>query len=207
VELFKEVHEYLHQVTPSRPAVMQQMEQYAREHDFPIVGPLVGRLLQQLAMAIDATKIFELGSGFGYSAYWFSMAVGNRGQITLTDGNADNRDRALNYLSQAGLESKFEFIVGDALTALKATEGPFDIIFNDIDKEGYPGTIDTVAQKLRKGGLFITDNLIWDGKVCDDSPDDTTRAILEFTAKLYADQRFFVTVVPLRDGVGIATRM
>ncbi len=205
--MFTKVHKYLENITPQRPAVMREMEEYAAENDFPIVGPLVGRLLYQLASMTKAKRIFELGSGFGYSAYWFSLAIGSRGHIVLTDGNKDNKKRAMNYFKRAGIDTQLDFKVGDALRTIKKHDGPFDIIFNDIDKKDYPKTIDLAAARLRKGGLFITDNVIWKGKVAEKNPDDTTKAILEFNEELYHDGRFFVTIIPLRDGLAVATRL
>ncbi len=185
---------------------MAEMEGYASDHGFPIIGPLVGRLLYQLALAVKARDVFEMGSGFGYSAYWFSLALGKRGRITMTDGDKNNRLKARDYHRRAGLCSEMDFRVGDAVRILSRRPGPYDIILNDIDKEDYPRTIDVAAAKLRSGGLFITDNVIWSGRVCDVRPDKTTRRIIEFTQRLYADERFFTTVSPLRDGVAVATR-
>lgn len=205
--MFERVHKYLHQVTPPRPEVLREMEAYAAEHRFPIIGPLVGRFLYQLTMITKAKRIMELGSGFGYSAYWFSLAAGSKGHITMTDTDRKNKRLALNYFKRAGLRSRFDYHVGDALQVLQRTDGQFDIILNDINKKDYPKTIDAVAARLRRGGLFISDNLIWSGKVCSKRPDRTTRAIVEFTEKLYNDPRFFTTIIPLRDGVGVAVRL
>jgi len=204
--MFETIHNYLHKVTPERPTILKQMETYAIEHGFPIIGPLVGRLLYQLTMITKAKKIIELGSGFGYSAYWFSLASGSKGHITMTDTDKRNKRLALSYFKRAGLQSKFDFHVNDALKVLQKSSGPFDIILNDINKEDYPKTIDLVANRLKRGGLFITDNLIWSGKVCKKRPDKTTKAIVEFTEKLYRDPRFFTTILPLRDGVGLSIR-
>jgi caffeoyl-CoA O-methyltransferase len=205
--MFEEVHKYLHEITPPRPQVLQEMETYASKHGFPIIGPLVGRLLYQLTMITKAQNIMELGSGFGYSAYWFALAAGDKGHIVMTDSDKENRRLALRYFKQAGLQSQFDFKVGDALDVLQRFDGPFDIILNDIDKEDYPETIDPVASRLRPGGLFITDNLIWSGMVYSKKHDKTTRAIVEFTQKLYHDPRFFTTILPLRDGVAVAVRL
>jgi caffeoyl-CoA O-methyltransferase len=205
--MFQEIHDYLHRVTPPRPPVLQEMEAYAADHGFPIIGPLVGRFLYQLAHITRAKRIMELGSGFGYSAFWFSLAIGSKGHITMTDGDKNNRRRALDYFERAGLKSRFDFRVGDAVRVLQRSPGPFDIILNDIDKEDYPSTIDPVAAKLKKGGLFITDNLIWSGRVMDTKPDRTTRAVVEFTQRLYADDRFFTSIIPLRDGLAVAVKV
>ena len=188
-------------------SVLREMEAYAATQGFPIIGPLVGRLLYQLAVLTEAGRIFEMGSGFGYSAYWFSLACRSRAEIIMTDGDKQNKPRALDYFKRAALQSRFDFRVGDARRILESTDGPFDIILNDIDKEQYPETIDIVAPKLRKGGLFITDNLIWSGGVCEDKPDETSRAIIEFTRRLYKDARFFTTIMPVRDGVSLSIRL
>lgn len=205
--MFKKIHSYLEQITPARPPLLREMESYAAENDFPIIGPLVGRFLYQMALTTKARRIMELGSGFGYSAYWFSLAMKGKGHITMTDTNLKNKRRALEYFKKGGLQSQFEFKVGDALKTFRKLEGPFDIIFSDIDKEDYPSTIDLAAARLKKGGLFITDNLIWSGKVMDKTQDKLTRAIVGFTGALYRDSRFFTTVLPLRDGISVSTRL
>lgn len=201
------IDRYLHQVTPDRHPVLSNMEAYAEEHKFPIVGPLVGRLLYQLTLATKARKILELGSGFGYSAFWFSVAGKSKAHITMTDTDARNKRLAFSYFKEAGLQSQFVFKVGNALNVLKKIDGTFDIVFNDIDKQDYPETIDLVAKRLKKGGLFITDNLLWNGRVADKKQDDTTKAIVEFTRSLYQDSRFFTTIVPVRDGVSVSLRL
>ena len=204
--MFKKLPTYLHAVTPPRPPLLQWLETYAAEQGFPIIGPLVGRFLFQVTRMIKARRILELGSGFGYSAFWFSLATGAGGDIILTDTDRENKRQALQYFRQAQLASRFDFRVGDALRILRCLEGPFDIILKDIDKEAYPDTIDPVADRLRRGGLFMTDNIIWSGRVTDKRPDAATRAIVEFTRRLYRDPRFFTTILPLRDGIALALR-
>ena len=205
--MFQKVHRYLHDVTPERPPVLREMEQYAEDNDFPIIGPLVGRFLHQMALAIKARKILELGSGFGYSAFWFSLALKSKGHITMTDGDRANKRRAFDYFKRAGLQSQFDFKVGDSRKVIKRLDGSFDIILSDIDKTGYPETIDLVAPRLKKGGLFITDNVIWKGKVCDKKKDETTQASVEFTELMYQDSRFFTTIMPVRDGIAVALKL
>lgn len=202
----RKVHRYLEGVLPDRPPVLREMEEFARDNNFPIIGPLVGRFLYQLAVAIKARKVLELGSGFGYSAFWFSLAMKGKGHIVMTDFEKENKRRAYDYFKRAGLLSQFEFKVGDALKTVRRYDGPFDVILNDIDKTGYPDTIDVAADRLRKGGLFITDNMIWSGKVYEKNPDETTRAIVDFTRKLYGDSRFYTSIMPIRDGIALAVR-
>ncbi|MCB2230663.1 O-methyltransferase [bacterium] len=201
------IEKYLHQVTPERDPVLREMESYAEENGFPIIGPLVGRFLYQMAIATKARRVLEMGSGYGYSAFWFSLAMKSKGHITMTDGDKANKRRAFDYFKRAGLQSQFDFKVGDSRKIIDKLDGPFDIILNDIDKKGYPETIDLVAPKLRRGGLFITDNVVWSGRVAERKRDETTEAIVEFTRNLYQDSRFFTTIMPVRDGISIALRM
>ena len=203
----KKLNNYLHAVTPERSPVMREMEQYAAEHHFPIIGPLAGRYLYQTAMLIKARRVLELGSGFGYSAFWFSLAMKGKGVICMTDGDKSNKKRAFDYFKRAGLVSQFEFKVGDAVRIAGRIAGPFDIILNDIDKTGYPDTIDPAARLLRKGGVFITDNVLWSGRVAEKKREASGDAIVEFTQRLYQDSRFFTTILPIRDGLAVAIRL
>jgi caffeoyl-CoA O-methyltransferase len=201
------IDKYLLKMTPARAGVLRDMEAYGYRRNFPMIGPLVGRLLYQLACGVKAKCIIELGSGFGYSAIWFAMAVGAKGHLILTDTDASNRDTALEFFKRAKLKCSIEYHVGDALAITKEISQKCDILLNDIDKQDYPKTIPIAAKLVRKDGLFITDNLIWSGKVMNARQDNQTRAIVDFTRRLYKDKRFFTTIMPIRDGVAIATRL
>src|SRR5438445_3244827 len=120
-------------------SVLLEMEAEAKERDFPIVGRMVGVVLELLARAIGAKRVIELGSGYGYSGYWFSRAVGPDGELHLTDGDPENERKALDYLGRAGLARPVQFHVGEAVAALGEAQGMFDIVYCDIDKDGYPG--------------------------------------------------------------------
>ncbi len=202
----KPIDDYLHRVTPARDAVAREMEQLADKRRFPIVGPLVGRLLYLLARSIGARTVFECGSGFGYSAYWFARAVPEGGRVTLTEGKAENCAAARDYLTRAGLLDKVVIKQGNALDLLAGTTGPFDLIFCDIDKRDYPRVYPLLSGRLRGGGLFVCDNMIWSGRVAADDQDEDTRGVRELTRLLYADPGLHTSIVPLRDGVSISLR-
>ena len=198
---------YLKELRPEPDEVRREMEALAEELDFPIVGPEVGQLLSILARAIGARQILELGSGYGYSALWLARAVGPGGIVHCTDGKAKNRDRAMEFLGRAGVADRVRYHVGDALTNMEKLRGLFDLVFNDLDKEQYPETIEKVARVLRPGGLFVTDNALWDGKVADPAAaDEATRGVLEFNRRMARHPAFDAVVVPLRDGVSVAIR-
>ncbi|HLQ66400.1 MAG TPA: O-methyltransferase [Candidatus Limnocylindrales bacterium] len=201
------INEYLRSVQTRRHPILRPMEAYAEKHGFPIIGPLVGPILYQLATMIRARRVFELGSGYGYSAVWFSQAVGPRGKVIMTEGDAGNSARAMRYLKRARLASRVKPLVGDALSLLRAERGTFDVILNDIDKWQYPEAFPIVRKKLRRGGLFITDNMLWSGRVLEKRPDRNTRGILALTRLLYAASDFFTVLLPVRDGVTVSLKL
>jgi len=186
--------------------VLRDMEAYAKRHHFPIIGPLVGRFLRQLAIISSAKNIFEMGSGFGYSAIWFAGGMAEGGKIICTEGSLENKDMAMGYLKRAGVSDRVEFQVGDALEIIKNYPGPFDIILNDIDKEQYPEAFDVAIPRLKKGGIFITDNVLWSGRIFDAKPNEATKGILEFNRKLFESKAIFSSIIPIRDGLGIAVK-
>ena len=190
--------------------VLLEMEAYAKEEGFPIVGRNVGVTLEVLARAAGAQRIMELGSGFGYSAYWHARAVGSRGEVHLTDGDPENEVRAAEYLGRAGLADRVRFHVGDAVQELQQLDGDFDVIFSDIDKDGYPDAWRAASDRIRPGGLYVCDNVLWYGRVAVEDPEDArphyTEAVLEHNRLVAEDERYVSTIVPTRDGVLVAIR-
>ena len=192
---------------PKRDAVLAEMEDYASRHNIPIVGPAVARVLQQLALTINAKTVFELGSAIGYSTIWWAQAVGENGRVVYTDGDAKNAERARGYFERAGVSKRVTLHTGDALEVLSEQKQQYDIIFNDVDKEDYPRVLRMVPPRLRKGGLFITDNVLWSGRVAEKNPKSPqTKAILEFNRQLYSSPDFFTTILPIRDGLAVALK-
>ena len=201
------VDDYLYSMLPKRDDVLAEMEDYAGKHSVPIVGPAVARVLYQLALTINAKTVFELGSAIGYSTIWWARAVGEEGRVIYTDGDPQNAQRARGYFERAGVSSRVVLHTGDALEVLSEQKQQFDIIFNDVDKEDYPRVLRLVSPRLRKGGLFITDNVLWSGRVAQKNPKQpTTKAILEFNRQLYNSADFFTTILPIRDGLAVALK-
>jgi len=201
------VDDYLYSMLPRREEVLAEMEDYASQHKIPIVGPAVARVLQQLALMINAERVFELGSAIGYSTIWWAQAVGETGRVVYTDGDAKNAERARRYFDRAGVSGRIKLHTGDALEVLSEQKEQFDIIFNDVDKEDYPRVLRLVSPRLRKGGLFITDNVLWSGRVTQKNPKEPqTKAILEFNRLLHNSGEFFTTILPIRDGLAVALR-
>jgi caffeoyl-CoA O-methyltransferase len=202
-----DIDRYLGDLAASGDSVLEEMEGVARERGFPIVGPQVGQMLYVLALAVGARRVLELGSGFGYSAYWFSRAVGPEGEVILTEGSEDQAREARGFLERGGFADRVRIEVGDALEIAPRLDGEFDIVFNDVDKHDYGRTFDLAVALVRPGGLFITDNMLWRGQVLGDAHDDpTTRGVKTLTRKLYESAEFATTLIPLRDGVTVAVR-
>ena len=201
------VDDYLYAMLPKRDNVLAEMEDYATQHNVPIVGPAVARVLQQLALMINARSVFELGSAIGYSTIWWAQAVGEKGRVVYTDGDVKNAERARSYFTRAGVSDRITLHTGDALEVLSEQKQEFDIIFNDVDKDDYPRVLRLVAPRLRKGGLFITDNVLWSGRVAEKNPTDSrTKAIVEFNRKLQDSKDFYTTILPIRDGLAVALK-
>ena len=186
--------------------VLLEMEAEGERRRFPIVGRNVGVTLEVLARSIGARRVMELGSGFGYSAYWFARAVGPGGEVHCTDGDDANAEAGRGYLERAGFADRVKYQVGDALESFARIEGDFDVVFCDIDKLGYPDAWRAAAERIRVGGLYLCDNTLGfgGGTVLDsgDAPD----AIREHNRLIAEDERFVSTIVPTREGVLAAIR-
>ena len=201
------VDNYLYSLLPPRDEVLDEMEAEATRRKIPIVGPAVGRVFHQLATMVNAKTVFEMGSAIGYSTIWWARAVGKEGRVMYTDGDRKNAEEARRYFERAGVADRIQIKTGDALELLSEEKQQFDIIFNDVDKEDYPRVLRLAAPRVRKGGVFVTDNVLWSGRVVEKTPSDTsTKAIVEFNRLLYNSVDFFTTILPIRDGVAVALR-
>ena len=208
----RDVERYLRGLLDEDHPVAAEMEARAKEHDFPIVGRVVGMTLEVLARAISARRVFEMGSGYGYSAYWFSRAVGESGEVHMTEGDPENQRLALDFLGRAGFEGRVHSHVGNALDLIEATRGELDVVFCDIDKGDYPAAWEKARDRIRIGGLWLCDNVLWSGRVAQDEPEDDvqpgwTERIREHNEAVAADERFRSTILPTRDGVMVALRI
>ncbi|MEJ2008567.1 MAG: O-methyltransferase [Acidobacteriota bacterium] len=203
-----QIEAYINSLLPVRDAVLRKMERYADRHKVPIVGPACARALQQLALLIRARRVFEMGSAIGYSTLWLARAVGPRGKVYYTDGNPANAERAKAYLREAGVAERVEFMVGDALESFQATRGQFDMIFNDVSKKQYLEALKLAVPRLRVGGLFITDNVLWSGRVtCEPAKSDRdTLTIQKFNRLISRSPELLTTIIPLRDGLAVCLK-
>ena len=201
-----EVENYLYEMLPPRDEGLAEMEVDAAKNDVAIVGPAVARVLYQLAKIKGAKKVFEMGSAIGYSTIWWARAVGEGGLVVYTDGDPKRAEKARRYFDRAGVTQRIKVRVGDALEFLSEEKEQYDIIFNDVDKIDYPRVFRLALLRLKSGGLFISDNVLWSGKVCKPNPDAQTKAILEFNQLICRSQEVFTTILPIRDGVAVCVK-
>jgi caffeoyl-CoA O-methyltransferase len=201
-----EVEDYVYAMLPARDEVLTEMEADAARNGVSIVGPAVARVLYQLAVISKAKKIFEMGSAIGYSTIWWARAVGDGGKVIYTDGDPKNAEKARRYFDRAGVSQRIVVRVGDALEILSEEKDSYDIVFNDVDKTDYPRVPRLVLPRVKSGGLFITDNVLWSGKLRKPNPDEKTKAILEFNRLIYESKDLFTTILPIRDGVAVCVK-
>ena len=202
-----EIEKYIVSLLPPRDEALAEMEALAARDRIPIIGPSVASFLSLLVRLSGARRIFELGSAIGYSTIWLARAAGPEAELHYSDGSEANARLARGYFERAGVASRITVHVGDALTALAQTPGEFDLIFNDVDKEGYPAVLDAVPPRLKRGGLFITDNTLWHGDVLHPKK-ASDRAVVEFNERLKQSPDFsFKTLLPIRDGVSVCVRL
>jgi len=199
--------DYLDGLVPSRPPELMAMEEEAVREDFPIIGPSAGYLCYLIARLAGARSIFELGSGFGYSTAWFARAVRELGggvvHHTVWDEGLSRRAR--HHLAALGLSDLVTFCVGEAVAALEETPGPFDLIFNDIDKAAYPSSLPVIKSRLRPGGVLIVDNMLWSGRIFDSADRSTsTEGVRTLTRLVTSDPDWIASIVPIRDGMLVA---
>jgi predicted O-methyltransferase YrrM len=202
------IDEYLKQLEKSAGEILAEMESEAKEKSFPIIGPQCGRRLMILAKAIGAIKVFEMGSGFGYSTLWFAHAVGASGSVTHTDGDPANTENAREYLSRAAVTDRVRFLTGDAVQLLQQDENLYDVILIDIDKQDYPKALETAVAKLRVGGLILTHNTKWSNRVANPVENEpTTLGIREYNTRAFSHPELASYIDPVDDGLGVSLKL
>jgi predicted O-methyltransferase YrrM len=202
-----DIERYLSELGATEDPVLRELERLGEERKFPIIGPLVGRLCWMLASSIRARDVFEMGSGFGYSTWWFAHAVGEGGRVVHTDSDPKQSAEARQHLERAGLVGRVTFEVGDAREIITRYPGPFDVVFIDVDKEGYPDALELARVRVRPGGLIITDNVLWSGKVAGGDALPSTQAIQQYNRSAMRAPDLVTTILPLRDGVAVSLKL
>jgi predicted O-methyltransferase YrrM len=203
----KAVEKYMDDILPARDAVLIDIEDEARKRDIPIIGPAVARVIYQYARLIGAKRVFEMGSAIGYSTIWLARAAGPEGKVYYTDGSEKNAAEARSYFERAGVADRIEILTGDSRDLIDQVTGEFDLIFNDVDKYQYPEAFRKAVPRVRRGGLFITDNTLWYGKVAREDADRDTEGVREFNRLTYSSDELLTTILPIRDGLSVCLKL
>jgi len=202
------IENYIDSLLSERDPTIIEMENYASRISFPIVGPQVGQILMSYAKLLNAKRVLELGSGFGYSAIWFDKGMKEEGEVICTDFSHENEFLANKYFESLTMRSKIEYRIGNAINIMGGLKGEFDIIFNDVDKEDYPEIFLAAIPKLRQGGVLITDNTLWYGGVVKENPlSKATQGVIEYNKLVFSDKRVISVLLPVRDGLTISIKL
>lgn len=202
-----DIESYLNKMAPVPHPVLEEMEEVGVRQNFPIVGPLVGRFLVSLIQFGHVHTVLECGGGFGYSALWMATALSENAKITCIEYDIANIELAKNFFHKADLSHKVKFLQGNALELVPTLTQTYDLIINDVDKEQYPDLLTLLLPRLRVGGMLITDNVLWKGKVAQETDDETTGAIQKYNRRLIQEKSLWTTFIPLRDGLSLSIKL
>ncbi|NEU58138.1 O-methyltransferase [Halorussus sp. MSC15.2] len=214
----EETERFVRAMVPDRDDTLREMETHGEEIGFPTVGPAVGGFLRLVARMVDAERIFEFGSGFGYSAYWFAAALPEDGEVVLTEHDPAELADAREYLARGGYADRAIFEEGDAFETVERYDGPFDVVLVDCHKDGYPDAFDAVREKVAEGGVVVADNAMESGAQDFHSilellegrdpgdVDDQTRGVADYLRAVRDDPAFETVGVPLGQGLSLSYR-
>jgi caffeoyl-CoA O-methyltransferase len=202
-----DIENYLMDLAPIPHPSLKEMEEYGRSRNFPIVGPLVGRFLYLMVEFGHVHTILECGSGFGYAAAWMALALPENGNITCIEYDSSNIKKAKEFFEKLEILHKVKFIQGNAVDSIQKVGHSLDMIFNDIDKSQYVTILPHLVERLRLGGILITDNVLWKGMVAEKNPDETTEHIMKFNTALFDYKSLWTSIVPIRDGLSVSVKL
>ncbi len=202
---------YLATVRESRDPLLVEMEAYATEHDVPIADTETAALVAMLARAAGGQAVLEVGLAIGYTALHVARGLAAGGRVTSLERDAKMIAVAREFLSRDPAGAQVEIIEGDAAVTMAALPGPFDLVYVDADKAGYPRYVELALERLRPGGLVLIDNLLMDGAVATGQGDGhwsqaSVDAARELNAGLATDPAVCFVLLPVGDGVGVLQR-
>src|SRR5262245_21339862 len=206
------VEKYLATLNREHGAVLDDIARSNEQRNLPLVDAEVGALLRVLATAVGARRILEIGTAIGYSGIWLAGALPPDGSLFTLEIDQDRAREARENFARTGLADRVTVIVGDAKLMLAKVAVPFDVIFQDGDKQLYTPLLDRLVSLLRPRGLLVTDNVLWDGEVVPGflskpvRDEKDTRAISEYNQRAATHPDLITAVVPLRDGVSISVK-
>ncbi len=200
------IDDYLYRIAQPRDSLLERMEEEAGTGAVPIIGPLVGRFLYNLAKSSQSKNVLEIGTAIGYSGIWLGRAVAPKGSVTTIDMDPERVKIAKRNISEAKLDKTIRVLEGNVLKILPTLKGEYDLIFLDSDKDVYVEAFKMGVKKLRKGGLFVADNTLWGGDVAKGGKSDLTQTMIKFNKEVFGYPNLSTTILPLRDGVLVSLK-
>ena len=169
-------------------------------------GAFQGRVLSMISKIIQPKNVLEIGTYTGYSAICIAEGLSNDGMIHTLDRNEELEDLQNKYFEKSGYRSQIKQYFGNALDIIPRFNEKFDLVFIDADKSNYPNYFNLVIDKMNTGGIILSDNVLWSGKVIEelDPKDLDTKALLEYNQLLNSDDRIETVLLPIRDGLTIS---
>lgn len=205
-----EQESYLDRLLPPRDPLLREMEEHAREQEVPISDPEVARLLGILALSTGARRILEIGTAIGYGTLCLARGAPEARVVTV-EIDPGQIAIARGYLERGGVAGRVDIVQGAALDVLPRLQGPFDLAFVDAVKQEYRRYLDLLLPHLRVGGLIVLDNLLWAGQVAappaDEPADEQAEALRAFNGYLMMHPQLRSVVLPVGDGLGLATKI
>jgi caffeoyl-CoA O-methyltransferase len=214
IGLSDDLHQYLLDVSVREPEVLRRLRAETMRHPMGEmqIAPEQGQFMQVLVRMLGARRTLEVGTFTGYSALAVALALPDDGQVVACDVSEEYTAIARDYWDAAGMADRIDLHIAPALKTLDALlddgqAGTFDFAFIDADKPNYEGYYERALALVRAGGLITLDNMLRGGRVADPSvEDDSTRAIRALNEKLRADDRIYLSLVPIADGLTLALK-
>lgn len=204
----KEIAEYTESFTSEESKVLKELVRASErelEYTDMLSGPQVGMLLKMLVQISGTKRILEIGTFTGYSAIWMADALPEDGTLITLEMNERYRDISKPFFEREEYQKKIKQKMGNALEVIPTLSGTFDLIFLDADKLSYPTYYEILKPKLKSGGIFVIDNVLWGGDVLRPSS-EKSRAIHKLNKKIRDDNDVEQVMIPLRDGITIVRK-
>ncbi len=210
--LREKIDDYIVSHSENEPELLEQLtrETYQKVlQPIMLSGPYQGRVLSMISKLVQPQSVLEIGTFTGYSTLCLAEGLANNGTITTIDINEELEDFQRKYFDASGYGEQITQHIGNALDIIPKLDVMFDLVFIDADKPNYSNYFNLVIDKLNSGGIILSDNVLWHGKVIEPVNDEdiSTKAILEFNSLLKNDPRIETVVLPIRDGLTISRKL
>ncbi|MEO9871930.1 O-methyltransferase [Ekhidna sp.] len=209
--LTEDLQQYVEDHSEPESDLLQQINRETHLHVLKprmLSGHLQGRVLSMLSHMIKPKNILEIGTYTGYAALSMAEGMQSDGKLVTIDNNAELSIRTKEYFSKSNYANQLEMILGNALEVIPSLDKKWDLVFIDADKENYTNYFDLIIDQVNVGGFIIADNVLWSGKVFDETKSDKdTEAIRDFNHKMHTDSRIQNVLFPIRDGLMILRKL